>query len=565
MPIARESRLIRYNSCCSSTALSVNTLSDTPSRRWRWPALAFALAVLNASVTFHNVWPTPAVEWRHDLSIELAVCVLGLALTTRLFGGAPRWLIQWLAAAWVLLVVGRYADVTAPAIYGREVNLYWDMRHLGAVASMMATALSPWVVVAVLGSVLIISHVAHRFLGWALGCVAEAMHHRRERWALTAVAAAACLLFVGQRGISGAPHVPEFSSPVTESYARQARRFTDSASAPIPAARPIVADLSGLGGADVFVVFVESYGAVAYDNPAFATSLAPPRAALAADIAASGRKVVSAFVESPTFGGSSWLAHVSLLTGVEVRNEDTNVRIMAQQRDTMVTAFSRAGYRTVAAMPGNSHPWPEGAFYGFDVIHDRARLDYRGPKFGWWFVPDQFTLARLDELEIAAEARKPVFVVMPTISTHAPFGPTPPYQPDWRRLLTSSPYDTPAVQQALAHAPDLLNMGPSYVNAVSYTYASLGGYLRMRADRDFVLVVLGDHQPAAAVSGESASWDVPVHVIASRAAVLERLRHAGFTAGLAPVRTPLGSMHTLLPTLLGAFGAPPEPAGLHAD
>ncbi len=52
-------------------------------------------------------------------------------------------------------------------------------------------------------------------------------------------------------------------------------------------------------------------------------------------------------------------------------------------------------------MPGSSHPWPEGAFYRFDEIYDRARLDYRGPKFGWWFVPDQFTLARLDALEIA--------------------------------------------------------------------------------------------------------------------------------------------------------------------
>ena len=115
--------------------------------------------------------------------------------------------------------------------------------------------------------------------------------------------------------------------------------------------------------------------------------------------------MVSAFVESPTFGGSSWLAHVSLLTGVEVRNEDTNVRLMAQARDTLVTTFSRRGYRTVAAMPGNSHPWPEGAFYRFDEIYDRARLDYRGPKFGWWYVPDQFTLARLDALEIAPPAR----------------------------------------------------------------------------------------------------------------------------------------------------------------
>jgi hypothetical protein len=544
----------------------VNKVSDTP-RRWRWPALACALALLNASLTFRNVWPTPAVEWTGALSIELAVCVLGLALATRLVGTPPRWATHALAAVWVLLVVGRYADVTAPAIYGREINLYWDVRHLGAVVSMMASALSPWTILAVVAALVVMSTAAHRFLRWAIGCVAEAMHHPRERRVLTTVAALACLMFVGQRAINGAPALPEFSTPVTESYARQARLFTAAggSDATIPAARPLRADLSGLGGADVFVIFVESYGAVAYDQPSVAGALAVGRARLQDAIDDTGRRAVSAFVTSPTFGGSSWLAHVSLLTGVEVRNEDTNVRVMAQHRDTMVTAFSRAGYRTVAAMPGNSHPWPEGAFYGFDDIYDRARLDYRGPRFGWWPVPDQFTLARLDQLEIARLDRPPVFTVMPTISTHAPFGPTAPYQRDWTRVLGEQPYGEAEVAAALATKPDLLNMGPSYVNAVTYTYASLAGYLRLRANRDFVVIVLGDHQPAAAVSGEGARWDVPVHVIAGRPAILDRLQAHGFVAGLTPQPAAIAPMHTLLDTFLQAFGPAAEPPGLHAD
>jgi hypothetical protein len=541
-------------------------LSD-PRRPWRWIALTCALALLNASLTFRNVWPTPGIEWTGDVSIELAVFVLGLALASRRFGAPPRWLLTWLAAVWLLLTIGRYADVTAPAVYGREINLYWDTRHMGAVVAMLATAVSPWIVAAVLASILIVSHVAHRFLRWALGCVADAMNHPRERRVLAAVAGAIALLFVGQHATSGAPRVPHFATPVSESYARQARLFTSDLSREVvlpPAAR-LDSDLAAVGGADVFLVFVESYGAVSYDNPTFAARLTASRQALAADVAGTKRQVVSAFVESPTFGGSSWLAHVSLLTGVEVRNEDTNVRLMAQRRDTLVTTFSRRGYRTVAAMPGNSHPWPEGAFYRFDEIHDRAKLDYRGPKFGWWYVPDQFTLARLDALEIATPARKPVFVVMPTISTHAPFGPTAPYQDDWSRLLTAEPYDADSVTEALAHEPDLLDMGPSYVNAIAYTYRSIGGYLRLRADRDFVMIVIGDHQPAAAVSGEGASWDVPVHVIASRPQVLERLEAHGFTPGLTPDRAGLGPMHELVPILLDAFGGRPEAAGLLAD
>ena len=101
------------------------------------------------------------------------------------------------------------------------------------------------------------------------------------------------------------------------------------------------------------------------------------------------------------------------------------------------------------------------------------------------------------------------------------------------------------------------------MNAVAYTYASIGGYLRLRADRDFVMIVIGDHQPAAAVSGEGASWDVPVHVIASRPQVLERLKTHGFTRGLAPARASLGPMHKLAPVFLDAFGGKMTRPGLH--
>src|SRR5204863_7776073 len=42
--------------------------------------LGLALVFLDASVTFRNVWPMPAIQWRGDLSIELAIGVLVMAL-----------------------------------------------------------------------------------------------------------------------------------------------------------------------------------------------------------------------------------------------------------------------------------------------------------------------------------------------------------------------------------------------------------------------------------------------------------------------------------------------------
>ena len=89
---------------------------------------------------------------------------------------------------------------------------------------------------------------------------------------------------------------------------------------------------------------------------------------------------------------------------------------------------------------------------------------------------------------------------------------------------------------------------------MAYMYGTIGGFLRREAERDLVAIVLGDHEPAAAVSGAGASWNVPVHVIASRGAVLDRLIAHGFEPGLTPRRRTLGPMNALTPMLLDAFG-----------
>jgi hypothetical protein len=521
-------------------------------------AVAAALIVLDASLAFNNVWPTPAVSWSGELSVELAACVLALAIASRWFGPPSRAVLGFVAALWVFLVVGRYGEVTAPALYGRQINLYWDVRHVSAVAAMLVRVASPWAIFLALTAALLIPLLLYAVLRWALGRLSDAMSRLRERRALVLLASVAVLWFVGQGLDSRFPGVPRFATPVTQTYVRQARllvgELTSRGAVTLGPSPSFDSDLARVRGADVFLIFVESYGAVSFDRPEFADRLAASRARLEADIRASGRNVVSAYVESPTFGGASWLAHVSLMSGIETRDEDTNVLLMAQKRDTLVTAFARHGYRTVAIMPGLQQDWPEGAFYGFDDIYGNTRLEYDGPPFGWWRIPDQFSIARLDALEVARPSRAPVFVFFPTTSTHTPFSPTAPYQPDWARMLTKQPYDETDVDRSWDQVPDWLNLGPSYVQALSYAYTSLGGYLRLRADRDFIMILVGDHQPPAAVSGRRAPWDVPVHVIASRKQTLERLREHGFRSGLSPEHPSVSRMHQLLPVLLDAFG-----------
>ncbi len=549
-------------------------------------ALLSAIVLLNVSLAFTNIWPTPRIHWQGHLSAEVAFVVLALIALRRLGGAATmpvaeRRSLSLLAGVWVALVLGRYLDVMAPALYGRDVNLYWDSRHLPAVFAMMTTSVPLSLLVG--GGLAIVASVVASYwvvrMAWRI--VAVGVEHPVSRRVLGVAAGVTVLLWMGQQvGALSAKTKDGWVTPtVAQSYLRQGRilvtQLASRHAAVVESALAMQSDLQHVQGADVYLVFVESYGAVTYDRAPVASVVQRGRADFEAAITASGRQVVSAFVESPTFAGSSWLAHVTLMTGVEARNEDTNSVVMSQQRDTLVTTFARRGYRTIALMPGLGFSWPEGAFYGFDHIYDENAMEYNGPHFSWWRVPDQFALARLDALEqLRDPAPRPRrFVFFPTTSTHAPFGPTAPYQPDWARFTGSQPYDQDAVDAALAKEPNWLDLRPSYANSVNYAYASIGGYLRLNADRDLVMVMLGDHQPAAAVAGEGASWDVPVHIIASRPELLERFIARGFHPGMNPPRQAIGPMHKLLPTLLDVFGSGPigaahrtadAPAGLKA-
>src|ERR1700746_1786068 len=94
-------------------------------------ALVAAVLLLDVSLTFHNVWPTPANSWRGEISAELAAYMLG-CIGFVMAGTQPGGhrissvSLRWISVIWIFLVLGRYADVTATALFGRDINLYWD-------------------------------------------------------------------------------------------------------------------------------------------------------------------------------------------------------------------------------------------------------------------------------------------------------------------------------------------------------------------------------------------------------------------------------------------------------
>ncbi|MBS1818250.1 MAG: hypothetical protein JSU08_09995 [Acidobacteria bacterium] len=526
-----------------------------------------AILFLDAVVTFNNWWPTPAVTWYGAPSVELAVLMLLLAGGVALGRLAPRSarLLRWLSVGWVLLAIGRYIDVTAQGLWGRELNFYWDLRFLPDVAAMMLGAMRRAVLLGLLGGIALAAVIGLLYLTirWAMRRLLDTVADARGRAVAAGLGALGVVLFAMQAaGLFGVDYLGEewrlFPRPVTQVYGRQIRLTTQALarSAELPPSPDLDASLARAQGADVFLFFIESYGAVTYEKPDFNARLLQPRAVLDQAIHETGRGVVSAFVESPTFGGSSWFAHISFLSGIKVGDPDTNALLMTEQRPTVVTNFAHRGYRTLAMMPGLWYPWPEGAFYGFQDIYNGPRLDYQGPPFGWWDMPDQFTLAKLDEQEVAKPDRKPVFVFYPTVSTHTPFGPLAPYQPDWSKMLTRTPFTEQELEQAYTGEPDYTDLGPNYTDAVGYAYRTFAGYVRQRAQRDYVMILIGDHQPPALVTGPGAPWDVPMHVITNRQDILDSLASHGFVRGLTPTRPHLGDMHAVVPIVLDALSGP---------
>ena len=82
-------------------------------------------------------------------------------------------------------------------------------------------------------------------------------------------------------------------------------------------------------------------------------------------------------------------------------------------------------------------------------------------------------------------------------------------------------------------------------------------FLQHVDDPDLVVLVLGDHQPAAIVSGMDASHDVPVTLIARDPAVSAAIDEWGWQSGLRPGSTaPVWRMDDFRDRFLAAFDVP---------
>jgi phosphatidylglycerophosphate synthase len=318
--------------------------------------------------------------------------------------------------------------------------------------------------------------------------------------------------------------------------------------------------LTGLRGKDVLVLFVEAYGRVAVQGSSISPRINAVLDQGAAELRGAGFSARSAFLKSPTYGGISWLAHSTLQSGIWINSQRRYSQLVQSQRFTLSQAFKRAGWRAVGDAPVNNRTWVEGSsFYHYDKVYDSRNVGYRGPRFGYPTMPDQYVLLALQRLELGRRHRPALFAEVDLISSHVPWARVPQLIP-WDDVGDGSVFHRVPVLKSSRDAvfSDLDRARAAYSRSIEYTLSAIFSFVQRYGDRDLVLVVLGDHQPARIVTGQAAGHDVPISVIAHDPEVLDRIAGWDWQDGLRPSpRAPVWRMDAFRDRFLTAFGSSP--------
>lgn len=551
-----------------SFALSIGSKSGFQSKFWFVIQVALALLFLNALLSFVAVWPTVLVKPDSRIAPEFAGTLMVLFVLSMPAFSRFQKAIGVLAGFYLLLVLGHYADVVVPHIFGRPINLYWDIPQIPRFVWVTVKGVPWWVTAGAIIGLVFSVWALHQLVCWAMKTAQLGLQRFFPSW-LVLASILAMLVFVAPYYSSALPHSAYVSKPVLPTYWKQAKLLwnaldSERAERLLPPStvvlnaleKPGDQVLSGLKKRDVMLMFLESYGAVLYDQDAAAEGVRETRKDFEQALQASGRHIVSAFFTSPTFGGASDLAHMSLLSGIELplENSQRHDLLLTTGRPTLIDVFQHSGYEVFGLYHSVFWDWAERVYYGYDQYLSGPDLDYQGPDFGYWKIPDQYAIAKYEEKYPRDATAAPRLTFFATISTHFPFYQVPPYQPNWQRLLSEAPFDQGDADKAQAEQVSWGYMLPDYLRTINYNHQWLAGYFSRPQPRESVYVLIGDHQPTGNIAGDDATWDVPVFVVSKDNLLLDRFRKMGFTDGMDPdSRASKGGLHDLTGMLLRAF------------
>jgi hypothetical protein len=502
------------------------------------------------------------VEWRPSAELAFLLFLVGIAAAAR-----PRMIVapptaRILAVLVVAMALLKLVDAATPTLLGRDLNLYWDLPHLPSLFGLAGEAAGFWwmtgAIAVFVGIILLLIAGAI----WIWRQVLPVLADRRIALAVAVVLGAA-LVAVSFLPAAERPLALGFGVDIIRQSVALVRGWrTPGTAGPYAAVfaspSPPHNDLAGLKGRDVYLVYLESYGTTVFDTPEFRAGLSEAMGQFESSLHAAGYTIASNRLVSPTFGGGSWLAHATLASGVRLNDPAVYNVLLDSGRKLLPAYLKDAGWRAIDIAPGIKAPSAKATTaWGFDREVFANDLDYRGPSFGWFAIPDQFTLDRAASIRLALGPAPPVFTQVILVSSHIPFAPVPPYLADWTDSGTFASVST-AVMEEARRQPDWSDLATEYLNSLRYDFTVLAGWLTHRINGNGLVILLGDHQPPAIVGGQpQPPWTVPIHVMSRDPKLIAPFVTQGYVPGLVPTQPPpYPEMETFLPQFLAVFERP---------
>ncbi|WP_258314925.1 CDP-alcohol phosphatidyltransferase [Streptomyces sp. Act143] len=535
----------------------------------RWTITALAAVLVLGALLLPNALPALKPNRFTRIPVE---AVIGAAVALWL-PRRPRVIVAAVSGAGLgVLTVLNLLDMGFRDYLGRGFNMVLDWELLDDAQSYVQDSMGGTVAVfAVIGAVvlvlLLLSLTALAMV--RLSNVLAANRAAATRGTLIAAMAWITCYALGLQ-IAG---MPIASDRAAAALKIQATRVTDTLRDEAAFAREAKSDTFGatpgsrllpdLRGKDVIFTFIESYGRSAIEDPIMAPGVDRTLTTSTEALKKAGYSARSGWLTSATYGGSSWLGHSTTMSGLWIDNQQRYRTVMASDHLSLTKAFRKTGaWDTVGVMPGVQKGWPEQRYYGLDKVYNAFQLGYRGPKFSWSTMPDQYALEAFQRQVHGKKRDKPLMSEIILTSSHQPWAPIP-KMVDWDELGDGKVFD--AIQKAGKKPSDIITdpakSREEYGKSIQYSVTALTQWLERYGTDDTVLVFLGDHQPIARVSGDHASRDVPVSIVAKDPKVLDRIAAWNWTEGLKPAHdAPVWKMSAFRDRFLKAYGSTPHPS-----
>jgi phosphatidylglycerophosphate synthase len=445
-----------------------------------------------------------------------------------------------------LLTLVKIFDMGFYAELGRAFNPVFDWGNISPAVGVVRDAIGARstniaFVALLFGLILVIAAIAAS----AIHITTVAAEHRRATLRVLAAMAAVWALCAGLslQLVPGSPVASTSAAGLvvaqvrdTQRALREQNRFEQALRSSDPEAGIPASDLlSGLRGKDVIIAFVESYGQVALEGTTFSHGVDAFLRRRTASLARAGWSTQSAWLTSPTLGGISWLVHSTLQSGLWVDTAQLYAELVGSRRFTLSDAFNKAGWRTVSDAPSDDDNWLYGtSFYHFDKLYDRHNVGYHGPAFSYASMPDQYTLAEFQRLELA-RGHKPVMAEIDLVSSHTPWAPLPTMVP-WNKVGNGSIFDAMPTR---SESPITVWRNAStvqrfYGRSIRYSLRALTSWVTELNDPNLVLILLGDEQPSSIISGYWANHEVPISIVARDPSVFRQIASWHWQDGLLP-------------------------------